>query len=43
MLCVEVEDEDEEGEGDVSAAPSAFLVTWPVGAPFFHLLAVAHY
>jgi len=39
MLCEEVEDGD--GEGEVSAAPSAFLVTLPVGAQAFHLLALA--
>ncbi len=43
MLCgegeVEVEDEDDDEE--VSAAPSADLVTWAVGAQASHLLAWA--
>lgn len=41
-LCGEVEDEDGEEEEVVSAAPSAYLVTWPVGGQAFHL-AWAHY
>lgn len=41
-LCGEVEDEDGDEEEEVSAAPSAYLVTWPVGAQAFHL-AWAHY
>lgn len=41
MLCGEVEDEDDEEE--VSAAPSADLVTLAVGAQASRLLAWAHY
>lgn len=41
MLCGEVEDEDDDEE--VSAAPSADLVTLAVEAQASHLLAWAHY
>lgn len=41
-LCGEVEDEDDDEE-EVSAAPSADLVTLAEGAQASHLLAWAHY
>lgn len=40
-LCEEVEGEDDDEEEEVSAAPSAGMVTWAVGAQASHLLAWA--
>jgi len=38
MLCGEVEGEDDDEEEEVSAAPSADLVAWAVGAQASHFL-----